>query len=272
MEMNKNNPPASIAEILNRNPEFWNPKDDDQSPSNTQGATRSPPSAIHSSAALSKESLLTEQNHKDDLNETIDDLIEDDHDDYFISKPINSSFEINLAEFPIAYLNRGALPEGYSKTEYQYKDVIKGRDGKPVERTWTIEAHATEETKNEIGERKKTSLGFGGPATLEVIYELLQMWKEQGFKEPKIHVGSFYNLLKRLDWGTGSTQYKQLRKVLSCLHGLHIKGEQCFYIPEIDHYENVDFYPFPRINTYTKEEKQIRPDDYVYVSVDQEVL
>jgi hypothetical protein len=70
---------------------------------------------------------------------------DDDNDDYFISKPINSAFEINIAEFPIAYLNRGQLPDGVSKTKYQYKDEIKGRNGEPVERVWTIEAHATEE-------------------------------------------------------------------------------------------------------------------------------
>jgi hypothetical protein len=194
---------------------------------------------------------------------------EDDNDDYFISKPINSAFEINIAEFPIAYLNRGQLPDGVSKTKYQYQDVIKGRNGEPVERTWTIEAHATEETKNELGIKESVNLGFGGPATLELIYELFQLWKEQGFKEPKIHIGTFYNLLKRLGWGTGNTQYKQLKKILRCIHGLHIKGESCFYIPEIDRYLQVDMYPFPSMHTYTRKEKEVNPDDYIYINVDE---
>jgi hypothetical protein len=194
---------------------------------------------------------------------------DDDNDDYFISKPINSAFEINIAEFPIAYLNRGQLPDGVSKTKYQYKDEIKGRNGEPVERVWTIEAHATEEVKNEVGKNESVNLGFGGPATLELIYELFQLWKEQGFKEPRIHIGTFYNLLKRLGWGTGNTQYKQLKKILRCIHGLHIKGESCFYIPEMDRYLQVDMYPFPSMHTYTKKEKEVNPDDYVYINVDE---
>ena len=265
------NVPASIAEIIKRNPVLWNK--DGRNISGTGDQLDKPERILDSDyqKQLTQSPIIGDpKTEVSTQEESINPTTEDDEDDYFITKPINSSFEINLAEFPIAYLNRGQLPEGYSKTEYQYKDIIRGRDGKPVERTWSIEAHATEEIQNEIGERKKVNLGFGGPATLEVIYELFQLWKEQGFKEPKIHVGSFYNLLKRLDWGTGNSQYKQLRRVLNCLHGLHIKGEQCFYVPEIDHYENVDFYPFPRINTYTKEEKKISPDDYVYVSVDQE--
>lgn len=144
---------------------------------------------------------------------------EDDNDDYFISRPINSAFEINIAEFPIAYLNRGQLPEGVSKTKYQYQDVIKGRNGEPVERTWTIEAHATEEIKNELGKNESVNLGFGGPATLELIYELFQLWKEQGFKEPKIHIGTFYNLLKRLGWGQGTLNINSLKKFFAVFMG-----------------------------------------------------
>jgi hypothetical protein len=182
----------------------------------------------------------------------------------------DTAFEINIAEFPIAYLNRGKLPKGVSKTEYQYKDIIKGRNGESVERIWTIEAHSTDEIIDKNGDITKVQLGFGGPATLEVIYELFQLWKEQGFREPKIHVGTLYNLLQRLEWGKGNTQYKQLKRVLNCIHGLHIKGKNCFYIPELDKYEHVDFYPFYRVKTYTKEEKKLNPDDYIYVCVDEE--
>lgn len=34
-----------------------------------------------------------------------------DEDDEYFSKPVNSAFDINIAEFPIAYLNRGKLPK-----------------------------------------------------------------------------------------------------------------------------------------------------------------
>ncbi|MDD5672651.1 MAG: hypothetical protein PHC61_00685 [Chitinivibrionales bacterium] len=248
--------PESIADIIRKNPLFQ------QSPADSGGS-----SIPVADTDMEKKKISPEKAGTDEASQADDD---DDKDDYFISKPVNSAFEINIAEFPIAYLNRGQLPAGISKTEYQYKDTIKGRDGKPVERIWTIEAHATDEIKDENGERNRVQLGFGGPATLEVIYELFQLWKEQGFKEPRIHIGTFYNLLQRLGWGKGNSQYKQLRRVLNCIHGLHIKGESCFYLPELDKYENVDFYPFYRIKTYTKEEKKLNPDDYVFVCVDDE--
>ena len=243
--------PESIAEIIRKNPMFQPDFADSEEVIISDSDKKKIPS---------KKAIVEETDVFEDL---------DSEEDYFISKPVNSAFEINIAEFPIAYLNRGQLPNGVSKTRYQYSDVIKGRDQKPVERIWTIEAHATGEVINQNGEKESVQLGFGGPGTLEVIYELFQLWKEQGFKEPKIHIGTFYNMLQRLEWGTGNSQYKQLRNVLNCLHGLHIKGENSFYVPEVDKYETVDFYPFYRLQTYTKEQKKLHPDDYVYVCVDE---
>jgi hypothetical protein len=263
--------PETIADIINRNPLFWQSKEDSSDNNHlSDDATEALRKKTMLKASM-QETLVPEkeQIRKERISEAKEGLLdpEDVEDNYFMSKPINSAFEINLAEFPIAYLNRGQLPDGVSKTKYQYKDIIKGRDGEAVERVWTIEAHATDEITNKNGEKEDVQLGFGGPATLEVIYELFQLWKEQGLKEPKIHIGTFYNFLKRLEWGTGNSQYKQLRKTLRCIHGLHINGQDCFYIPEIDKYEQIDIYPFPGIHTYTKKQKEIHPDDYVYVSV-----
>jgi hypothetical protein len=197
----------------------------------------------------------------------------DEEDKYFQSRAINSSYEINFAEFPLAYLHKGKLPTGVSKTRYQYKDIIEGKGGAPTERIWTIEARATEEVeveKDGMPHKEIIQLGFGGPATLELIYELFQIWKEQGFKENKIHVGTYYYLLKRLGWGTGKAQYVQLRRTLDCLNGLHIDGKSCFYNAERNQLENHKFHPFPRITTYTSDSKVISPEDYLYVSVDEE--
>lgn len=125
---NQENPtskvPESIAAIINRNPLFWQGKE--ASHPAEEAKKDNNPSGEQIPGKIIQES--------EEANEvyTYDD--EDNEDDYFISKPVNSAFEINIAEFPIAYLNRGQLPEGVSKTEYQYKDIIKGRDGKPVER------------------------------------------------------------------------------------------------------------------------------------------
>ncbi|MDD5673644.1 MAG: replication initiator protein A [Chitinivibrionales bacterium] len=199
--------------------------------------------------------------------------VDDDDDNDILSKPTASAYDINFAEFPLAYLNTGKLPDGVSKTRFEYKDIINGPGGKPVERHWTIEARATEKVESEEEGVKKNEivqLGFGGPSTLELIYELFQIWKEQGFKENKIHIGSYYYLLKRLGWGTGKAQYVQLQRTLNCLNGLHIDGQSCFYNPIENKFENQKFHPFPRINTYTSNSKSASAEDYLYVTVDEE--
>lgn len=205
---------------------------------------------------------------------------DDSDDDYFISKPVHSAFDINLAEFPIAYLNRGRLPKNAKKTEIQYSDTIKGRDGNPIERNWTVEALSTidrkecEDREKKLGRELTDSekkLGFGGPQTLEVIYELFQLWKEQGFKDPKIHIGTYYHFLKRLGWCTGKSDYDLLKKTLQCIHGIHIKAENALFLPELDRYENRKFYLFPSLRTYTKHEKELNPkDDFFYITVDED--
>jgi len=203
---------------------------------------------------------------------------EDSSDDVF-AKPVNSAFDINLAEFPIAYLNRGGLPKNANKTEISYCDTIRGRDGKPVERVWTVQAQSTISGKElkkkeaELGRsltQEEKQLGFGGPQTLEVIYELFQLWKDQGFSDSQIHIGTYYHLLKRLNWCTGKSDYELLKKTLNCIHGIHIKAENAVYLPKMDRYENKSFYIFPSMNTYSKEDKEIRPDDFLYINVDRD--
>lgn len=218
---------------------------------------------------------VTQQQQSASLTDEFDE--EDDNNGEF-EKPVNSAFDINIAEFPIAYLNRGRLPKNANKTEITYTDVIKGRDGKPVERTWTVEARSRISGK-ELSqleaklERKLTeverSLGFGGPQTLEVIYELFQLWKEQGFSDGKIHIGTYYHFLKRLGWCTGKSDYQLLKKTLQCIHGIHIKAENALYLPSLDRYENRSFYLFPSLRTYTQSDKELNPDDYLYITVDE---
>lgn len=211
----------------------------------------------------------------------IDDFETDDdpEDGNYFSKPVNSAFDINIAEFPIAYLNRGRLPKNANKTEIQYSDTIKGRNGEPVQRVWTVEAHSTIDRKESESLEKKLGrklvdnekkVGFGGPQTLEVVYELFQLWKEQDFKDPKIHIGTYYHFLKRLGWCTGKSDYQLLKKTLKCIHGIHIKAENALYLPALDRYENREFYLFPSLRTYTKSDKETNPDDYLYITVDED--
>lgn len=251
--MNTNKTPEPLSSILERFNHFGEDLPSDESPAKDSGE-------------------VIQLKSFDD-----NDLSDEDDDNEEFSKPVNSAFDINIAEFPIAYLNRGKLPKNANKTEITYTDTIKGRDGKPVERTWTVEARSRISGKellkleDKLG-RKLTederTLGFGGPQTLEVIYELFQLWKEQGFCDGKIHIGTYYHLLKRLGWCTGRSDYQLLKKTLQCIHGIHIKAENALYIPALDKYENRSFYLFPSLRTYTQSDKDANPDDFLYITVD----
>jgi len=226
--------------------------------------------------------------YEESISENIDvelnnDILEeeDDEDDHF-SKPVNSAFDLNLAEYPIAYLHHGKLPLNANKTEIIYTDTIRGKNGEPVKRTWVVEALAKLDSK-EIAELEKKygrklekeeiEFGFGGPQTLEIIYELFQLWKEQGFESPTIHVGSYYYFLRRLGWKTGGSSYNLIRKTLRCIHGIHIKAKNAVYIPNENRCVDRDFYIFPSISYYSDIEKkkigkEFSPEDYFFVDVD----
>ena len=97
---------------------------------------------------------------------------------------------------------------------------------------------------------------------------MFQLWKEQGFCDGKIHIGTYYHLLKRLGWCTGRSDYQLLKKTLQCIHGIHIKAENALYIPALDKYENRSFYLFPSLRTYTQSDKDANPDYFLYITVD----
>ena len=94
--------------------------------------------------------------------------------------PSRAHYEFTLAEFPISLLSKKP-PENLTKLEY--RDVIEGRDGMPVERIWKAFPSAAH--------------GFGGPTTISTLFELFQIWKEDGFQERNIKFGSIYNLVQR---------------------------------------------------------------------------
>jgi hypothetical protein len=187
---------------------------------------------------------------------------EEEVDAYFLTAPKskNSVFEVNLAEFPIVMLSKTVG----LKTKHEYSDTIVGRNGQNVKRKWTIEAEAKDDKGNYIG--------FGGPKSLQVIYEIFQIWNEQGFKSEKIYIGTYFQFLKRLGWGTSVRDYQRLKETLNCIHGLHIIGENCFYLKNTDEYANMKMYLFPSMGSLTKDEKGDHPDARFYITASTELF
>jgi len=191
-----------------------------------------------------------------------------DDEDFFLSLPQhpNSIFEVNLAEFPIStFSKKNARKSGQVLTRYEYTDAIKGENNVAVPRKWVIEARGRDSEGRE--------LGFGGSGTFEVIYELFQMWREQGFWRTMIYIGTYYNFLKRLGWGTSKADYDRLKQILDCTVGLFLRGENCFYFRDTKEYGNVQMNLFSGVvelhkNEYNEDCKNRR----LFVEVSQTLI
>lgn len=193
-------------------------------------------------------SNISVDQNEDYLVET-DELSEIEHD------IDHSAFELNFAEFPIAHLSQ-RLPEGIDRFKINYSDFIRGRDGVLVERNWTVKSSADH--------------GLGGPSSISVLMELMQIWKEQGFEKDRIYIGSYYNLLKRLGWNTGGSNYKQLDLDLKSLYGLSIEAENAYYDKEMGRYVDRNIKPFIGWAFYKEHQIKDYMTDYGYIQVNQE--
>lgn len=164
----------------------------------------------------------------------------------------HGAFELNFSEFPIAHLT-SRLPKGVDKHKIQYKDHIRGRDGCLVERNWTIKSSADH--------------GLGGPSSINVLFEVMQIWKEQGFLKDKIYIGTYYNLVKRLGWDMCGKSYKKLQDDLESIYGLEIIAENAYYDKELGKYVDKKVKPF--IGWAFWKEHQIKDymTDYGYIQV-----
>ncbi|MBC2716039.1 MAG: hypothetical protein HF978_12095 [Desulfobacteraceae bacterium] len=181
-------------------------------------------------------------------------------------KTANGRYDFNLAEFPICVFSR-VNKEKHKSLEYT--DRIKG---KKLKRKWTV----TWDSK------------YGPPtaSTNNVLYELMQIWKEDNFGSQKIVFHSAYNLLKRMGKidkkkKQGKAQRLQLWKDIKILRGVVIDARNSFWDNEKKLYVHKNFNLFDEFETYedeldgkmTKKQQQnlfpswIKASDVLYQSV-----
>ncbi|MEW6659691.1 MAG: hypothetical protein AB1424_13625 [Thermodesulfobacteriota bacterium] len=146
-----------------------------------------------------------------------------------------SKYELTLAEFPTFTLAKGSLYLQKAR-ERVFEDTISGKNGEPVRRIWTVIPHE--------------SLGFGTPSTHSTLFELMQIWKEQGFASQYINFKSIFHLLKRMGKGTGNSQYKQIEKDLEVLVGIIIKAQNAFWDNDRKGYVDAIFHLFDSVGLY----------------------
>jgi hypothetical protein len=125
-------------------------------------------------------------------------------------------YDFDLAEFPLFryYKNSRATS---SHDPLVYRDTISGKDGVKIERDWKVFPGA---------------FGFGGQTTQQVLYELLQLYIEQGCRGTQIQFGTPRALLLRI-WPEhrhpSAKDYTRLRRDLDILRGYDFHCRNAFW-------------------------------------------
>lgn len=123
-------------------------------------------------------------------------------------------YDFDLAEFPMFH---------YEKTTHSkrtepilYTDTIKGKDGAEIIREWKVYPSAVH--------------GFGNSSTQLVLYELLQLWVDQGCKGSQIQFGTLRShLMRRSQRRPSSKDFERLRRDLEILCGCRFHCKNAFW-------------------------------------------
>ena len=123
-------------------------------------------------------------------------------------------YDFDLAEFPLFRLNKLAAGRT-ARDPLRYDDTIAGRDGRPVERSWAVYPGPS---------------GFGGQSTQVLLFDLLQLYVEQGARGSQIQFGTLRSLLvRRGDRNPSSRDYDRLRRDFDVLRGYDIHCKNAFW-------------------------------------------
>jgi hypothetical protein len=123
-------------------------------------------------------------------------------------------YDFDLAEFPFFHFDKN--PDRPLKEPITYTDTIAGKDGQTISREWKVYPSA--------------AYGFGGPSTQLVLYDLLQLYIDQGCKGNQIQFGTLYNLLQRRGIRSPSTRdYQRLRRDIEILCSCRFHCKNAFW-------------------------------------------
>jgi len=123
-------------------------------------------------------------------------------------------YDFDLAEFPLfsLYKNRQMTRD---REPLVYTDTIKGRDGAAIPRTWKVYPGA---------------FGFGGATTQLLLYDLLQLYCEQGARGTRIEFGTVRSLLTRHgERHPSAKDYDRIRRDIDILRGYDFHAKNAFY-------------------------------------------
>lgn len=134
--------------------------------------------------------------------------------------PLNANYEINFAEFPLFIISRG---KKRNPPYFEYNDEIFDKEKKElIKRKWMVSVA--------ILPTDKDPLGFGSESTLDTLFELFQIWKEDNFASRDILFESVANLLRRMKKPVGKSQHYQVKRDLRILRRINVVTENSFYV------------------------------------------
>jgi hypothetical protein len=126
----------------------------------------------------------------------------------------SSRYDFDLAEFPLFRLNKLSMSEK-NREPIHYEDTITGRGGQPVSRSWTVHPGP---------------FGFGGQSTQVLLFDLLQLYIEQGSRGSQIQFGTLRSLfLRRGDRNPSKRDYDRIRRDFDILRGYDIHCQNAFW-------------------------------------------
>jgi len=138
-------------------------------------------------------------------------------------------YDFDLAEFPFFHFDKN--PDHPLKDPITYRDTITGQDGESVAREWKVYPSA--------------AYVFGGPTTQLVLYDLLQLYIEQGCKGNQIQFGTLYNLLQRRGIRSpGTRDYQRLRRDIEILCSCRFHCKNAFWDRERQAYVDMNWQLF----------------------------
>jgi hypothetical protein len=123
-------------------------------------------------------------------------------------------YDFDLAEFPLFRFYKNSLGR-HGREPLIYNDTIRGREGEPVVREWKA---------------YPGPFGFGGPSTQVLLYDLLQLYAEQGCEGSQLQFGTIRSLLhRRGERNPSKRDYERVRRDMDILRGYDFHCKNAFW-------------------------------------------
>lgn len=141
-------------------------------------------------------------------------------------------FDFDLAEFPL--FSFAKRPPRDPRAPLTYSDTIRGKGGHPVARTWTA---------------YPGRLGVGGATAHQLLFDLLQLYAEQGGSGPVIRFGTLRSLfLRRGERNPSKRDYDRMRRDFVVLRGYDFSCTNAYWDSARRAYADMDWRLFGAVH------------------------